>query len=292
MIKARSSGFTIIEVLIVLAVTGLLFLGASALISGRTDQTEFDQGSRAFQQEIQSAINDVATGTYTGASGGIGYTCTASATLNFSNGGSGQGTNDECIFLGKLLEFGLGTNQDQINEYTLAGARQQPTTPPQEVTSLSNATPAIVMLGNGQPDVTTSQLEYGLHPYTINPSKMSMNYSTDGGITFKPIGAFALVYSLASYSGGNIVSGTQQVNVVPLGGSQLGDDFTTLQSEVVSNLPNPAQSPDSASGTEVAICAKSGTTDQYALVIIGGSNNGQIGVTLSILDQSNGTTCP
>jgi prepilin-type N-terminal cleavage/methylation domain-containing protein len=296
--KARSPGFTIIEVLIVLTVTGLLFLSVAALISGRTNQTEFDQASRAFQQQMQDAINQVEAGTYTGTSGSSDYTCTAGNPIQFGVGGTGQGTNSDCIFIGDVIEFGLdGKNEDGVNTYTLAGDRlQQPTdpNPGEEATSLSNAHPRVVMLGTGQPDVTPSLLEYGLHVYTAN-GKSSMNYDNSGSLT--PIGAFAIVYSFASYNGGNIVSGSQQVNVVPLGSSQLGEDQTTLESQVLSQLANPLTSPDQSSGMQVTICAQSATTNQYALVTIGGtnngsSNNGQLGVTLSILGKSNGSTCP
>jgi prepilin-type N-terminal cleavage/methylation domain-containing protein len=285
MTQARSSGFTIIEVMIVLAVTGLLFLSASALISGRTNQTEFDQGSRSFQQQMQDAINEVQSGTYNGTTSN----CTAGTSISFSNGSNSQGTNEGCIFIGSLLEFGLGTNQDGENTYTLAGNRlQQNPVNGEEVTGLNNAAPAIVQLTSGQYDMTSNQLEYGLHTYSAN-GKSSMNYSLAGSPGLTPIGAFAIVYSFASYSGGNIVSGSQQVNVVPLSNSQLGESETQLASDVINKLPT---SPDSASGTQISICAKSSTTDQYALVTVGGSNNGQLGVTLNILGASNGTTCP
>jgi prepilin-type N-terminal cleavage/methylation domain-containing protein len=288
--KARSSGFTIIEVMIVLAVTGLLFLSAAALISGRTNQTEFDQSSRAFQQQIQDSVNEVESGAYTGTLGSSDYSCTPGNPVTFNSGGTTQGTHDGCIFLGDLLAFGLGANQDGENTYTLAGDRLQQSGPGvgEEVTSLSNAGPSVVTLGTGQFDATSSQLEYGLHPYTVN-GKSSMNYSLNGGVSLTPIGGFALVYSLASYNGVNIESGSQQVNVVPLVNSYLGEAQATLVGDVASKLPS---SPDSASGTLVTICAKSSTTNQYALVTIGGSNNGQLGVTLSILGTSNGTTCP
>ncbi len=157
MIKARSSGFTIIEVMIVLAVTGLLFLSATALISGRTDQTEFDQSSRAFQQQMQDTINEVATGTYTSTSGATNYSCTVAGKLVFGPGGNGQGTNDQCEFIGKLLAFGLGSSHDGVDTYSLAGARQDSSG--NETSSLSNAFPAIVQLGSGSLDVTSSQLE-------------------------------------------------------------------------------------------------------------------------------------
>jgi len=292
--QARSSGFTIIEVLIVLAVTALLFLGAAALISGRASQTEFDQSSRDFQQQIQNAISQIESGKYNNTD----ENCTVSgASLSFSgNNGNTQGTDDTCIFIGSVLQFGLGSDQSGLETYVLGGQRESNGS---EVTGLSNALPTIVKTGGGQPDVVPSQLEYGLHPYTHN-GKSSMNFSTDGGRTFTGIGAFALVYSFAGYQNGTIVSGAQQVNVVPVFGSTLGENTNMLETAMTNYFRNNNRSPDNPSGTEVTICARSGSTNQYALVTIGGGNhttstsgnNGQLSVTLTILGSSNNTTCP
>lgn len=287
--KARSSGFTIIEVLIVLAVTALLFLSATALISGRSSQTEFDQSSRNFEQQIENVITQVDSGTYNATSAG----CTQGSTsLTFGGGNTGQGTDGNCTYIGAVVQLGEGSDQSYMDTYVLGGNRLQ-NGGSSDVTGLTNAAPTIVQLGSGQPDKTETQLEYGLHTYT-NGGSSSMNYSLDGGHTYTPIGAFALVYSFATYSGGTIESGSQQINLVPIKGSALGENYTSLV-DAMTSLRN-GTSPDNASGTEVTICTR-GITGQYALVTIGGSNNGssnngQLGVTLTILGSSNGTTCP
>lgn len=293
--QARSSGFTIIEVLIVLAVTALLFLSAAALIGGRADQTEFDQSSRNFQQQIQDAITQVESGTYNDTSEG----CQAiGGSLSFTgSNGSNQGTDYNCIFIGDVLQFGLGSNQTGFDTYVLGGQITQGVGG-SEVTGLSNTLPTIVKTAPNQPDVVPGTMEYGLHTYTNNGAS-SVRFSTDGGQNFTNIGAFALVYSFASYKNGDIESGSQQVNVVPVEGSALAESVTTLESYIDSSFRDNSKSPDSPSGTEVTICAKSGSTNQYALVTIGGdngtttsSNNGQLSVTLTVLGASNGTTCP
>jgi prepilin-type N-terminal cleavage/methylation domain-containing protein len=284
--QARSSGFTIIEVMIVLAVTSLLFLSASALISGRTNQTEFDQSTRALQQQIQDTINEVSSGDFSAAIGANAYTCTAGVgSITFGPGGTGQGTNQGCIFVGKVMQFGVGANQDQEITYDVAGLRQQPSG--DEVTSLAQAAPAVIELGGTTPDAQTAPLEYGLHTYFGNGNVSSMSATTNLGKS--PIGAFAFVYSLASYSGGSIVSGSQQINVVPVATSTLGMTQAAMVTAINSQLKN---SPDFSSGTTVSICLESATTNQYAIITIGGSNDGQLGVTLSIIGARNGTTCP
>jgi type II secretory pathway pseudopilin PulG len=291
--QARAPGFTIVEVLIVLVVTGLLFLSAVALISGRSGQAEFDQSSRDFQQQIQDAITQVEAGNYNGTP----KDCTISAgnsSLVF-NGTStgGQGTDNNCIFIGNVLQFGLN-NGTGFDTYVLGGQRTvvAQNGSSEDVTGLNNALPTIVETGGSQLDVVPGSLEYGLHTYT-KLSASSMNYSTNGGLSLTPIGAFALVYSFAQYSGGNIKSGSQQVNVVPVVGSTLNESPSQLESLIDgSGSPFRTASPDNSSGTEVTICTKSASTNQYALVTIGSGNGGQLSVTLTILGASNNTTCP
>ena len=63
-LKTPLPGFTVIEVMIVLAVTGLLFISSVALISGKQNQTAFDQSIRQIQSQIQQIINEVSIGFY------------------------------------------------------------------------------------------------------------------------------------------------------------------------------------------------------------------------------------
>lgn len=90
-------GYTIIETLIFLAISSLLFLSAVSTIGGRQASVQFTQATRDAQSKIQELINQVSTGYYPSA----GYTCTASvAGLSFTNISSVQGTSKDCVFLG------------------------------------------------------------------------------------------------------------------------------------------------------------------------------------------------
>jgi type II secretory pathway pseudopilin PulG len=59
-------GYTIFEVMIVLAVTGVIFLSAVTLFSGRQDKTQFSQSLFDLQSKIQSYANQVSTGSFPG----------------------------------------------------------------------------------------------------------------------------------------------------------------------------------------------------------------------------------
>ncbi|HSX30214.1 MAG TPA: type II secretion system protein [Candidatus Saccharimonadales bacterium] len=275
-----AAGFTVIEVMIVLVVTGGLFLAAAILISGRQNQTAFDQAVRQVQADIQQAINDVAVGYFPDTT----FNCTAGASGPvLSNApSSGQGSNSGCIFLGKAIQFQLhGTNPEQFAVYSLAGLQQAGG---HETTSLTEAKPKTVAPSTSQPgtpDITEiKKLQGGLK--TV---RMSFN-DGPGNI---PIGAVAFVSTLASYdTSGGIKPGAQQVVVHPVAGSAL--DATSPQGAEVINTStlwdDPSQSPpDPVNG--VHICFASTTTDQSALIGIGGAKR-TLSVTLKIYK---GLTC-
>jgi hypothetical protein len=102
------------------------------------------------------------------------------------------------------------------------------------------------------------------------------------GNTKTTIGSIAFVNSLASYSNGSIVSGSQQVKVIPINNSKLGDSIATAVSDIQVRLDKSPVDPDG-----VYICFVSGGSNQSGLVTIG-SNGRQLSVTLDIKGN---TTC-
>lgn len=262
--KAR--GFTILETLIVLAVTGGLFVAIALTLSGRQQRTQFTQAAQEVQSQIQQVINDVSSGFYPSLNN---FTCTASLTgPSLSAGAAAQGTNGGCVFLGKALQFGAGSSDpEQFNIFSIAGLQRLPTG--EEVSSYIEAKPKAVS-PPGSPDVTeTKKLLYGL-------TTLRATY----GASNTPIGTVAFVNSVASYSSGSIVSGSQQVRVIPIDSSALGQ--TQAQAATAINSQIAASPIDPAEG--VKICFVSGGTDQSGLVTIG-SNGRQLSVTLSIKEN-------
>lgn len=298
--RARSSGFTIVEVMIVLAVTGLLFLSAASLISGKVDQTEFDQSVRSAQQQVQDTINEVSSGSFPDSSN---FSCSqnGSTIVVTMLTQSQQGTNNGCIFLGKVIQFGVGANQDQTVISTIAGA-QKNSSGTQEVTSLSTADPTILAASVANPnvpqDAIQNALEYGLHTYCsancATNGDSSLSYTPPTGGTPQAIGAFAIVYSFAKYDvNGAIESSSEQLNLVPIIGSTLGMAAPSSGNNTADIIDSSLlTSPTVQPGGVVSICLASATTNQYGLITIG-SNNSQLSVTLSIMSNKNGiAACP
>ncbi len=110
--KSRgSAGYTIIEVLIVLAITGALFISAAAMLNGKQASTEAIQSIRDFESKIQNVVSEVSSGYFP-----AGLNCTAPLGLPPTIGppGANGGSNEGCMFLGKVMSFDA-TSSDIIS---------------------------------------------------------------------------------------------------------------------------------------------------------------------------------
>lgn len=261
--RVASKGFTIMEVLIVLTITALLFLSATALISGKQDQTEFDQAINEVQSQIQQAIGDVSNGYFPNLNN---FTCSASSggPVIASGTGTGQGTNTGCIFIGKVLRFGItGGSSEQFSTYTLAGLQQDSSG--NDVSSLAAAMPAVIAPTTLNPsapdDSATGSLQNGLTTY--------QTATTSNGNT---IAGIALV---STFAPADITqSSSQNVDLVPIYGT-----MATTSADAINTALRSSPPIDPSGGAQ--ICFVSGTTNQSGLITIGSANS-TLSVTLTI----------
>ncbi|HUB93492.1 MAG TPA: prepilin-type N-terminal cleavage/methylation domain-containing protein [Verrucomicrobiae bacterium] len=255
--RGASMGFTIVEVMIVLAVSSLIVLSALTLVNGRQSKTEFTTGINDFQEQLQQIINETASGQYPGMGG---FTCqpAASGPVTFTTTSSSQGTNQGCIFLGKAVQFGLDTTESQLAVIPIAGKQYQPdgATP---VASVGQAIPRAAWpftIGPGDTEPQSLQnltaidpLEYGLHIASYNSacgvssSPIAVCYEpTSQPGTYLQTGMAAFLFgdssgTLASFStsNGDIQSGSEQLSLYGVysapsaagGGSQKGQSANT-----------------------------------------------------------------
>ena len=273
--KPGSRGYTIIEVMIVLAVTAGLFLAAAIMIGGRQNRTAFEQAVRSIQSQIQQVINEVAVGYYPNRGD---FRCTATATgPQFSAGSAGVGTNSGCVFVGKVMQFGVaGTDPEQFVTYTLAGLQKK-----------AGATTEAVNRTEAQPKViapTTSDLTI---PDRSLVSKLDNGLTTyrmwyDSGAGPQYIGAVGFMQSFAKYTGSDINSGAQSVVTVAVAGTNLNTTQAVTAEAINANFPS---SPFDTSGG-IFICFASGSTNQSGLLSIGGNNRNQ---TVGLVIKNNKT---
>jgi type II secretory pathway pseudopilin PulG len=204
-------GFTIIEVLLVLAVSGMILTSAVLLFNGRQAQTEFKVAANQIQTQIQSTINDAGNGynptSSVSAGGGLGYNfiCngqTLGVQPTFTQNGllsppTPQGTNGSstigCVYLGRVLVFSKASQT--VNIYSVVGNQYTAGVSPQPITSGVTDSYPILLADNGSwpflPKPASYSLEYGSYvecievptasPYNFvssNCSPGSTNYSS------------------------------------------------------------------------------------------------------------------
>ncbi|HSW80483.1 MAG TPA: type II secretion system protein, partial [Candidatus Saccharimonadales bacterium] len=129
--SGKVDGFTIVETMIVLAVTAALFLLAVISVSGRQNETEFQQAINDVGSTFQQIINQVDSGNYQEAQkvnctnvGNKPNVTDASASTTDT-----EGTSTDCMFVGKIVQFAThNADPQQFIIYPVAGLRKDPST--------------------------------------------------------------------------------------------------------------------------------------------------------------------
>ncbi|MCA9324752.1 type II secretion system protein [Candidatus Saccharibacteria bacterium] len=242
-----ASGFTFVEIMIVLAVTGFLFVSVAVTFSGRQQKSAFTTAAQDIRLRIQQTITEVSNGYFPSTNN---FSCTSSAansiTINAGGGGPSQGSNKPCVFLGKVMQFTTSGDPQPYYINTVAGYRAT------VYTGLDNLDPTYVT-----PVREQLSLKNGL-------TFVSMKYN--GG----NISSVGFMYSLgAADSNGDFATGAQHVDVYAI---------TDSSSAFTANGDMNGQQLVS-DGQGVQICFKSGGTDKYGIVTVGG----QRGVTSATL---------
>lgn len=142
------SGYTIVEVMIVLVISGGMLSSVAAMISGQQERTEYETSVRDLENKLQDVFKNVETGLFP-SNGSI--TCTSTplggAPSATTAAGKEQGTNEGCIFLGKSIQFYQDPATGVVSGYNIlpiVGKRQvqaSPAAPVLDVTSLDEAKP-------------------------------------------------------------------------------------------------------------------------------------------------------
>ncbi len=132
-VARHADGFTIIEALIVLAVTGVLFVSIIGVVSGKQSKAQFMQGINSIRGEIEQVINEVQSGYYPEVD-------------------DQQGTKQEDMSIGKVIQFNNppGTDPERYTIYSLTAKRN--------ITEIRADTPVSVVESATQ----VNPLKYGL----------------------------------------------------------------------------------------------------------------------------------
>jgi len=262
----HTSGFTIVEILIFLAVSSLLLVGAFSLITGQQARTEFSQSIRDIQTQIDDVINTVASGYYVKSSD-FKCTSTAGGPPNIVSGVQEQGTNKGCIFIGRAMQFGIQSQPSRFNTYNLVGLQYKDPCCNNLVTDLDDAKTRV------QDPTDHRTLLYGLN--TTN-----MTYRSIGSVVDNDVGVVAFVSSLGTpnVASSGLISGSQTVDLYAVENSNLNKPAANGIALINAGKLTAA--------SQVTICFEGGI-NQSGLITIG-SNNRQLSTKLEI---KNSTDC-
>lgn len=257
--KSRPLGYTIIEIMIVLAVSGVMFIIAASFINGRQSRTAFTEGVNAMASNVQDVIQQVISGKYSDAA----LTCTfngSSVSIQPPGVGNGQtqGTNATCVFLGKVIYFNYDpTNRDSSYEiFTLAGGREDSNENPFTSPGAAYATVVNTPGGATDPlDLTDRQVT----PQNLKVVKVTVNGSTQ-------------TYGIGFFQNPALTVGGQTAN----GAETVGMYYVSPKLAVGSNNESNAKAEISGSrnslqpATSADICLSDGKL--YAEILLGTPN--------------------
>ncbi len=308
-----NSGYTIVEVMIFLAVSAALLFSVMLLIAGQQRRAEFTQALGDLQSGINDVMNDVATGHYIDTNN---FTCKAPAPLaagypdttfdagkkdfvtpsvrpiTSSSGGGTQGTNDTCIFIGQAIQFNPQNTKagNFVRLYSVAGRRLDPSAVggiEKNVDNLHRAIPTPIhygkLINNGK-----GGIPFGSEDFVLSPALYfrRITYEDAGGT--KDLCGFGFFTTLNQANPADgLVSGSTATDLIPfLSGSRycgLHQDISkNLDQQSFVDLVHDSMVEDAPGGTPytpnppkgITLCVTDNGNSQYALVTIGGANSG------------------
>lgn len=139
--RTERPGFTVIEVMLFLAITGVMLMVVFIGMGSQISRTRFNDGVRSTQAYFQKRYNDVATGVnYRGENLGCNAT-----TVTVSSSSPKKPGKTDCIMMGQVITFDTGS--DELVAYPVVGS--EPTNEPQSNASIGEIVaaynPTVVM---------------------------------------------------------------------------------------------------------------------------------------------------
>lgn len=289
-------GYTLVEVMIFVAISGFMFVLAAVFVSGKQANVEYRQSLNNVNTQVQAALNSVANGEYPSFGN---FTC---ATLpndkyNFNASATTQGTNagtgnkDGCTFIGMVMQFGVAGDDTAYYTYTVAGHQYASTDPScTPVAAADDITPASfcqakpVAVDRTAPK-SINLTQYGKLTNGLKLTKIQQCIAacSSGVPTLQTISAVGFFGSFASYGAAgstDLQSGAQSVSVVTLAPNAPPNDETAMVNNINNNLQNVTSASPSVvnNGSFVLLCFNNG--NKKGAVTIGGTNAQQLTTTV------------
>jgi hypothetical protein len=256
-------GYTIVEAMIFLAVSGGLLVASGTIISGRQEKTRFTQAVDDVGQNLQDIFNDTSTGYYPTANN---IRCLAPLPPPapqvpvISSGAISQGTNSGCTFMGKLIEFPLSSAT--YRSYTMVTTKSATALSTSSIKLLgAGSIPGIADTITNNVDLRTSRVTERLSNGARGTDFQSLAVISDlGNFTSTTVTGNASKLRLYGYTGTISASGdVTTANLVPILGTssivlclaQGGTDLSRRGSISIS----PQLTVDRIIGSQDPVCA-------------------------------------
>ncbi len=215
-------GYTIVEVMVFLSISGFLFLIAALALNGQQRRAEFSTGITDFQAKISDVVNDVSDGFYPSTGSFSCSTSFAGATPDIdASTPSAQGTNEDCVFMGKVVQ--LKTGSDEFYVHTVLGSRVN--SAGVETTKFAESHPVALSV-----DVPSSVDTRSI----LSGFEVTGVYATiDPFPSYIPISSFGVFTEFPSLTNsGNDLNRGEDIMLVPLYGSDLANTTAEVASQI------------------------------------------------------------
>jgi type II secretory pathway pseudopilin PulG len=161
-IKKPGKGYTIIEVMLVLAVSTSLLFSAIVVFRGQQNATAFTQAVQDLNSKLINYADQVKAGTFPESTD---YNCDGSGpTIQVSATGGELGGRQGCVFMGRAIQF--QKDKETMYVYTVLGKMIQPDGSP--VTDITQAAPEPAIRTDGSCDQTQPTCWVMSDTYTLN----------------------------------------------------------------------------------------------------------------------------
>lgn len=247
-----SSGFTIVETVIVLGVTSLAIAMALGFVSGKQRKTEFHQAVNDIQSQISEVISNVQNGYYAKTDDFDCNDVGGHPNINFAST-SNLGTNEDCTYIGRAIQFWVQPDSNTFKVYSLVGVRNQSGTNI-DVQNIVQANPRVIFKPPNGP--STKKLLYGLEIVRVK-------YGINNG----PISSNAGTIAFISSFGQAITGGSGTINMYAIQNTSLNQQDNTAQNR----LDNNNAGNYIANTTGITICFDGGS-NLFGIITIGGKN--------------------
>ncbi len=233
MISGHKRGYTMVETMIFISVSSLLFFSAMTAIGGRQQQVQFTQAVRGFDAQLRDILNDVSTGFFPGSSN---VTCTITPGANATTRpalsavapteDAEQGTSENCIFVGKAIQFAprevnvTDANNSSMLVHTLVGRRTTPDPERRDVASIEEANPVTV----APTSVTDPLPNFSSNIVFDWGMRVNRVAVPDGVGGYEDVGTIGVFNTFSDTQAADPIADSQVVDVAPITNTRIGQD--------------------------------------------------------------------